>query len=184
MISLYDNSAHGTEQNDDSEVNTAPPSSGKTLRLDTKSWTAELIVAYFPPDDLLSKSQGITQVLPGGNVLVNWGSEGALTEYKVDGTPVFHAYVDSRYHMRPSDDHSRNLGAARMHSCPELHWQHRRIGEPAHVRKINSRPCGYNCATYKLDKLRELMLDPLYPLQSEFAGFYKARNGSFQACEE
>lgn len=97
VISLYDNSAHGTEHNDGSEVHTASTSSGKILRLDTKSWTAELVAAYFPPDDLLSKSQGSTQVLPGGNVLVNWGSEGALTEYKADGTPIFHAYVDSGY---------------------------------------------------------------------------------------
>jgi hypothetical protein len=96
-ISLYDNSAHGTEHHDGSEVHTAPTSSGKILRLDTKSWTAEPVGAYFPPGDLLSKSQGSTQVLPGGNVLVNWGSEGALTEFKADGTPIFHAYVDSGY---------------------------------------------------------------------------------------
>ena len=85
-ISLYDNSAHGTEHNDGSEVHTAPTSSGKILRLDTNSWTAELVAAYFPPDDLRSKSQGSTQVLPGGNVLVNWGSEGALTEFRADST--------------------------------------------------------------------------------------------------
>lgn len=97
VISLYDNSAHGTEHSGGSEVHTAPTSSGKILRLNTTSWTAELVGAYFPPDDLLSKSQGSTQVLPGGNVLVNWGSEGALTEFKADGTPIFHAYVDSGY---------------------------------------------------------------------------------------
>ena len=97
VISLYDNSAHGTERDDGSEVHTAPTSSGKILRLDTKSWTAELLAGYFPPDDLLSKSQGSTQVLPGGNVLVNWGSEGALTEFAANGTPIFHAYVDSGY---------------------------------------------------------------------------------------
>lgn len=97
VISLYDNSAHGTEHNDGSEVHTAPTSSGKIFRLDTESWTAELVGGYFPPDDLLSKSQGSTQVLPGGNVLVNWGSEGALTEFQADGTPIFHAYVDSGY---------------------------------------------------------------------------------------
>lgn len=97
VISLYDNSAHGTEHNDGSEVHTAPTSSGKILRLDTKLWTAELVAGYFPPVDLLSKSQGSTQVLPGGNVLVNWGSEGALTEFQADGTAIFHAYVDSGY---------------------------------------------------------------------------------------
>lgn len=95
IISLYDNSAHGTEHGDGSEVHTAPTSSAKILRLDTTSWTADLVAAYFPPDDLRSKSQGSTQVLPDGNVLVGWGSEGAVTEFDRDGTPVFHAYMDS-----------------------------------------------------------------------------------------
>ncbi|KAH8677167.1 ASST-domain-containing protein [Ilyonectria robusta] len=97
VISLYDNSAHGTEHGGGSEVHTAPTSSGKILRLNTTSWTAELVAAYFPPDDLLSKSQGSTQILPNGNALVNWGSEGALTEFAANGTPIFHAYVDSGY---------------------------------------------------------------------------------------
>lgn len=95
IISLYDNSAHGTEHSGGSEVHTAPTSSGKILKLNTKSWTAELVGGYFPPDDLLSKSQGSTQVLPNGNVLVGWGSEGAVTEFTSDGTPIFHAYMDS-----------------------------------------------------------------------------------------
>lgn len=97
VISLYDNSAHGTEHSGGSEVHTAPTSSGKILRLNTTAWTAELVGGYFPPDDLLSKSQGSTQVLPGGNVLVGWGSEGAVTEFTADGTPIFHAYMDSGY---------------------------------------------------------------------------------------
>ncbi|KAM0556863.1 hypothetical protein ACHAPJ_005535 [Fusarium lateritium] len=97
VISLYDNSAHGTEHSGGSEVHTAPTSSGKILRLNTTSWTAELVAGYFPPDDLLSKSQGSTQVLPGGNVIVGWGSEGALTEFTPDGNPIFHAYVDSDF---------------------------------------------------------------------------------------
>ncbi|OAQ79460.1 hypothetical protein VFPFJ_09946 [Purpureocillium lilacinum] len=95
VISLYDNSAHGTEHSGGSEVHTAPTSSGKILKLNTTSWTAELVGGYFPPDDLLSKSQGSTQVLPNGNVLVGWGSEGAVTEFTRDGTPIFHAYMDS-----------------------------------------------------------------------------------------
>jgi hypothetical protein len=37
------------------------------------------------------------QLLPNGNALVNWGSEGAITEFKSDGTPIFHAYLDSGY---------------------------------------------------------------------------------------
>ena len=97
IISLYDNSAHGTEAGDGGEVHTAPTSSGKILKLNTTSWTAELVQGYYPPDDLLSKSQGSTQVLPNDNVLVNWGSEGAVTEFSPDGKPIFHAYMDSGY---------------------------------------------------------------------------------------
>jgi hypothetical protein len=95
IISLYDNSAHGTEHNGGHEVHTAPTSSGKILRLNTTAWTAELVQGYYPPDDLLSKSQGSTHVLPNGNVLVGWGSEGAVTEFTPDGKPIFHAYMDS-----------------------------------------------------------------------------------------
>lgn len=97
LISLYDNSAHGSERGGGSEVHTAPRSSGKILRLDTARWTAELARGFYPPagTSFLSKSQGSTQILPGGNALVNWGSEGAVTEYLPAGEAVFHAYMDS-----------------------------------------------------------------------------------------
>ncbi|OTB10073.1 hypothetical protein K445DRAFT_323380 [Daldinia sp. EC12] len=97
IISLYDNSAHGTEHSGGSEVHTAPTSSGKIIKVNTTSWEAELIQAFFPPDDLLSKSQGSTQTLPNGNVLVNWGSSGAVTEYLPNGTAIFHSHMDSGY---------------------------------------------------------------------------------------
>ncbi|KAF3055264.1 hypothetical protein GL218_07659 [Daldinia childiae] len=97
IISLYDNSAHGTEHSGGSEVHTAPTSSGKIVKVNTTSWEAELVQAFFPPDGLLSKSQGSTQTLPNGNVLVNWGSSGAVTEYLPNGTAIFHSYMDSGY---------------------------------------------------------------------------------------
>ncbi|KAF4124547.1 LOW QUALITY PROTEIN: Arylsulfotransferase (ASST) [Geosmithia morbida] len=91
VMSLYDNSAHGTEHGSGSEVHTAPTSSGKIIKVNTTSWEAELVRGFYPPEnDLLSKSQGSTRVLPNGN-----GSEGAVTEYTADGTAVFHAYMDS-----------------------------------------------------------------------------------------
>ncbi|TDZ27438.1 hypothetical protein C8035_v010469 [Colletotrichum spinosum] len=95
VISLYDNSAHGTENGGGGEVHTAPTSSGKIIRVNTRTWQADLVQGFYPPDDLLSKSQGSTQILPGGNALVGWGSSGAVTEFTPDGTPVFHAYMDS-----------------------------------------------------------------------------------------
>ena len=97
IISLYDNSAHGSEDGRGHLVHTAPMSSGKVLKLNTTSWTAELAQGYCPPGDLLSKSQGSTQVLPNRNVLVNWGSEGAMTEFLPNGTAIFHAYMDSGF---------------------------------------------------------------------------------------
>ncbi|KAL4980133.1 ASST-domain-containing protein [Aspergillus desertorum] len=97
VISLYDNAAHGTEHGRGHEVHTHPFSQGKIIEVDTATWHATLVQAFQPPDGLLSKSQGSTQLLPNGNVLVNWGSEGALTEYRADGTPIFHTYMDSGF---------------------------------------------------------------------------------------
>lgn len=97
IISLYDNSAHGSENDDGSEVHTAPTSSGKIIRLDTEAWTAELIQGFYPPDNLRSKSQGSTQLLPNGNAVVNWGSSGALTEFNSKGEVLFHTYFDSGF---------------------------------------------------------------------------------------
>ncbi len=99
VISLYDNAAHGTEDGRGREVHTHPFSQGKIIEVNTETWEAEIVQAFQPPEgyDLLSKSQGSTQLLPNGNVIVNWGSEGALTEYRADGTPIFHTYMDSGY---------------------------------------------------------------------------------------
>lgn len=63
--------------------------------MDTKDWYANLVFNGVSPDDLLSKSQGSKQVLSNGNVLVNWGSEGAITEFKNE-RPIFNAFVDSQ----------------------------------------------------------------------------------------
>jgi Arylsulfotransferase (ASST) len=95
IISLYDNSAHGTEDGRGHEVHFYKHSRGKIIEVDTETWEAKIVQAFHPPDGLLSKSQGSTQLLPNGNVMVNWGSEGAMTEYKSDGTPIFHTYMDS-----------------------------------------------------------------------------------------
>jgi hypothetical protein len=95
IISLFDNSAHGTENHRGKEVHTHPFSQGKVISVDTATWTAKIVQAFQPPDGLLAKSQGSTQLLPNGNALVNWGSEGAMTEFRADGTPIFQAYMDS-----------------------------------------------------------------------------------------
>lgn len=95
VISLFDNSAHGTENHRGHEVHTHPFSQGKIIAVNTATWTAQVVQAFQPPDGLLAKSQGSTQILPNGNALVNWGSEGALTEFTPGGTPILHAFMDS-----------------------------------------------------------------------------------------
>ncbi|CDH16890.1 uncharacterized protein ZBAI_08678 [Zygosaccharomyces bailii ISA1307] len=97
IISFYDNSAHGSEDKDGNRLSYSNVSSAKIIEVDTHTWKARLINEYLPPDDLLSKSQGSTQVLPNSNVFVNWGSEGAITEFTYDGNPIFHAYLDSGF---------------------------------------------------------------------------------------
>ncbi|CDO93562.1 unnamed protein product [Kluyveromyces dobzhanskii CBS 2104] len=94
-ISLYDNSAQGTENENGNVVSYSRTSSGKVIEIDDEQHTAKLLKNYLPPDDLLSKSQGSTQILPNGNAIVNWGSSGAVTEFDSDSTPIFHAYFDS-----------------------------------------------------------------------------------------
>lgn len=94
LISFYDNSAHGTENKNGRVVKYNEHSSGKIIEVDTKHWNAKLLFNGISPDNLLSKSQGSTDVLPNGNVLVNWGSEGAITEFKGE-KPIFNAFVDS-----------------------------------------------------------------------------------------
>lgn len=95
VISFFDNSAQGTENKDGHEVHKNRHSSGKVIEVDTENWVVKLLYVANPPDNLLAKSQGSTQVLENGNVVVGWGSEGALTEFNKKGEPIFHAYVDS-----------------------------------------------------------------------------------------
>lgn len=81
-ISLLDNSA-GTG------------STGKIIQLDLHNGSASLRQVFEPPHHIFAVSQGSVQILPNGNVLVNWGSAGQVTEYSANGTLIFHAFLDS-----------------------------------------------------------------------------------------
>jgi hypothetical protein len=99
-ISLFDNSVYGSESagGGEKEVRLYPFSRGKYISLDHKRKTATLVKAFHPPDDsILTKSQGSLQTLPNKNALINWGSEGQLTEYSPDGKIIFHAYLGSGF---------------------------------------------------------------------------------------
>jgi hypothetical protein len=96
-ISLFDNSFYGSESGGggDKQVQIYPYSRGKYIRLNYKNKNATLVTAFIPPNGIIAKSQGSLQTLPNHNVLINWGSEGVITEYTPEGVPVLHAHLDS-----------------------------------------------------------------------------------------
>ena len=55
------------------------------LNLDTQRMEAVLAREYVHPENLLASSQGSFQPLPGGNLLVGWGSEPYFSEYDSSG---------------------------------------------------------------------------------------------------
>jgi hypothetical protein len=61
-------------------------SRGIGIGLDTRAHRAWLRREYRPAPPTLSNSQGNTQALPGGDVLVGWGSSPYITEYSQHGT--------------------------------------------------------------------------------------------------
>ncbi|KAM3504739.1 hypothetical protein MY11210_008241 [Beauveria gryllotalpidicola] len=98
VISLFDNSVYGSEVagGGDLEVHLYPYSRGKYIKIEHASKKASLELAFLPPQGaILAKSQGSLQTLPNENALINWGSEGQVTEFSSDAEPVFHAFLDS-----------------------------------------------------------------------------------------
>ena len=86
-ITLFDNEA-APQVGDESR--------GLRLRLNQKRDTARVVGEYLPPDGRLSDSQGNMQVLPGGHVVIGWGSEEYYSEYKADGTLLYDAAVSGQ----------------------------------------------------------------------------------------
>lgn len=96
-LSLFDNSFYGSEATGNgSNITTYPYSRGKYLAIDHEAKKANLVQAFHPPNNaILTTSQGSLQPLANGNVFINWGSEGQITEYLLNGTVIFHAHLDS-----------------------------------------------------------------------------------------
>jgi Arylsulfotransferase (ASST) len=82
-ISLFDNEA---------DPPLAKSSRGLLLHVDTEARKVELAAAYTHPAGLLSGSQGNSQFLPDGHVLVGWGANPYFTEFDRDGTVLFDAH--------------------------------------------------------------------------------------------
>lgn len=94
IISFFDNSAHENLAGGP-VLTTRSYSAGKVVELDTEKGTAKLIASFRAPGDLSVRSQGNMQLLPNGNAFINWGYDGAMSEHKPDGTPIFFTWLDS-----------------------------------------------------------------------------------------
>ncbi|KAJ5221551.1 uncharacterized protein N7469_010438 [Penicillium citrinum] len=94
IISFFDNSAHENLAGGP-DLQTRAFSAGKIVELDTENWTAKLLAEFRAPGDLSVRSQGNMQLLPNGNVFINWGYDGAMSEHKPDGTTIFFSGMDS-----------------------------------------------------------------------------------------
>ena len=89
-ISLFDNGSNG--YNFTQEIST-----GVVVVLDHEKMTATRIRNYSSPilDGIqhMSKSQGNTQLLPNGNVVVGWGNHAFWSEHLEDGTPIWYGTI-------------------------------------------------------------------------------------------
>lgn len=88
-ISLFDNSVVKRY------ASVRPQSSGLVLRLRKpdrdRPATARMVKRFQPPEPVLARSQGSTEILPGGNAFVGWGSVRRISEFTPDGRLVFDA---------------------------------------------------------------------------------------------
>ena len=99
---------------------TADESRGLVLDVDPEAGEATVVREVTHPDGVLAGSQGNMQVLPGGNVLVGWGSQGRVSEFSPDDEMVFDAT------WAPADSY-------RVYRFP---W----VGAPATVPDVAVRP--------------------------------------------
>jgi hypothetical protein len=71
-------------------------SRGLILDLDEQAMTATLVHQYTHPE-VLSGSQGSTQLLPNGNVFVGWGETPRASEFDYTGRMLFDAVLGAKY---------------------------------------------------------------------------------------
>ncbi|CAI4219782.1 unnamed protein product [Parascedosporium putredinis] len=84
--SLFDNGAHSAD------VKTHPHSRARFYELNRATGEARNIRSLDAPDALSARTQGNVQLLPGGNVFVNWGQAGAITEFSRDGAVSYRGF--------------------------------------------------------------------------------------------
>ncbi|GAA0425194.1 arylsulfotransferase family protein [Leifsonia naganoensis] len=98
---LYSSSAGGTSR-------------GLAFRVDETAKTATLLQEYATAGHL-GTAMGSTQVLPGGNVLVGWGTDPTVTEFTAAGDVVWEATLGAISYRA-----ARNEWAAHPASAPDV----------------------------------------------------------------
>lgn len=135
-ISLYDNSSNNMN-------NTATSSTGKIITLDFNAHTAYLSAPLYlyPTQNLLSASQGNTQVLMNGNVFQGYGSWPFMSEHTPDGNAVWLANfaplqgITMSYRATSSEWH-----AIPSKTNPTL-WTYSRSADSAMILRVSWNGC-------------------------------------------
>ncbi|KAJ5535215.1 hypothetical protein N7527_001469 [Penicillium freii] len=88
VISFFDNSGDATITYND-------VSRALVVQLNHTDSTARVLRKATAPYNLQAQSQGSTQLLPDDRIFVNWGSEGAFTEFGADNEILYHAFIQT-----------------------------------------------------------------------------------------
>lgn len=88
VISFFDNSGDGT-------ITFNKVSRALVVQINHTDSTATVLRKATAPYDLQAQSQGNTQLLSDDRIFVNWGSEGAFTEFGADNEILYHAFIQT-----------------------------------------------------------------------------------------
>lgn len=83
-ITMFDNHGEQTDSCKEKSCNTR----GLHLEIDEQKMTVQVVHEYYHPEHVNSGAMGGFQHLDNGNVLLGWGYNPSIVEYKPDGTPV------------------------------------------------------------------------------------------------
>jgi hypothetical protein len=155
-ITLFDDGADYVHQ-------TETQSRAITIELDDVRKIARLAAEYRHPKPLLSVAMGSVQVLPGGHVLVGWGTQAFVSEFAHDGGLLADARLPSGvqsyrayrfpWTAKPADAPTIATRRGSVHGAPEktlyaswngatdvAYWRVEAGSSPTHLRTIGAAP--------------------------------------------
>lgn len=111
-ITLFDNGA-------EAGLYTSEHSRGMRIAINESDMTARLTTEYVnPAHPIISSSQGSTQVLANGNVLVGYGYNGAFTEFSANGAVLCDTHFGPEARFESGDVQSYRVQKARWVGRP------------------------------------------------------------------